>query len=305
MKNSRGYKNSRKKTGCVYYRIGGITIQIEADLPIGENTFHAKLEPFKVSGPGEDTVCIRHHFSLPNLKVKDLGENIYYKPPWSIYKKKDSWIYLGISADRGEADLHRIAVFNNDHSRAEIYHPDELSFKKGNIPSLTLFATDQILIAKLLANRQGFYLHSSAVIFGGKGFVFAGHSEAGKSTVTTMMMRHDSEVLCDDRNIIRHNPEGFTVYGSWSHGDIPDISPNSVPLHAILFLEQSRVNQLLRITDKKVIFKKLIACLIKPLETVDWWEKELDLLWQIAGKVPVYRMLFSKDGNIVDKIKKI
>ncbi|MCD4774451.1 MAG: hypothetical protein K8S15_00190 [Candidatus Aegiribacteria sp.] len=298
-------ENSSKEKRCVYYRIGGITIQVEADQPIRSNTFHTKLEQFKVTGPGEDTVYIRHHFFLPDLKDKDLGENVYHKPPWSIYKKEDFWTYLGIFPDSGVTDLHRVAVFNNDHSRAEIYHPDENAFKKGNSTSLTFLPTDQIFVARLLADRKGCYLHSSAVIYNGKGLTFAGHSEAGKSTVTAMMQKHGAEVLCDDRNIIKQGPEGFTVYGSWSNGDILDISASYVPLHAIFFLEQSKVNQLVRISDKKVIFKKLVEYLIKPMGTFDWWEKELELLDQIAGKVPVYMMLFNKGDEIIDSIKKI
>ncbi|OGC41578.1 hypothetical protein A2548_00010 [candidate division WOR-1 bacterium RIFOXYD2_FULL_41_8] len=304
-KENKKYKENWRKNHRRYYQIGGITIQVEADLPITEETFHPKLNPFKVAGPGKDTVHVHHHFALPDLTNKDLGERLYSKTPWSIYKKGDSWIYLGISPTTGEKDLHRVAVFNKDHSRGEIYHKDDTSFKKGGMTSLTLFATDQILVGRLLADRQGCYLHSSAVILEGKGLMFVGHSEAGKSTTTRMMMEHGAEVLCDDRNIVRSNPEGFTVYGTWSHGDVPDISAKTAPLHTIFFLEQSKENQLTRLTDKKAIFKKLIACLIKPFETTDWWEKELDLLEQIAEKVQVYRMEFDKSGAIVDKIKAV
>jgi hypothetical protein len=140
------------------------------------------------------------------------------------------------------------------------------------------------------------------VIFNGKGLMFVGHSEAGKSTISLMLKEH-AELLCDDRNIVRAEEGGFRVYGTWSHGDVPDISPNSAPLHAIFFLEQSKENQLIRITDKKTIFKKLVACLIKPAETTEWWAKELDILEQITQQVPVYRMLFDKSGEIVEQIK--
>lgn len=304
-KEDRQYKENWKKMNRRHYQIGGITIQVESDLPITDKTFHPKLEPFRVAGPGADTVHIHHHFDLPDLEKKDLGERVYSKAPWSIYKKGDSWIYLGISPTSGEDDLHRVAVFNKDHTRGEIYHQDEKSFRKGGMTSLTLFATDQILVGRLLADRKGCYLHSSAVILDGKGLMFVGHSEAGKSTTTLMMMKNGAEVLCDDRNIVRSTPEGFQVYGTWSHGDVPDISPDIAPLHAIFFLEKSQDNQLIRITDKKMIFKKLVACLIKPLETTDWWEKELDVLEEIATRVSVYRMLFDKSGEIVEKINQV
>lgn len=299
------YRENWQKTHRVFYQIGGITIQVEADLPITENTFHPKLDAFKVSGPGEDTVYIRHHFALPDLEGKDLGERIYSKPPWSIYKKGDAWIYLGISPTAGEKDIHSVAVFNKDHNRGEIYHTDNKVFKKGDLTALTLFPTDQILVGRLLADRQGCYLHSCGIVLDGKGLLFVGHSEAGKSTTSLMMKNAGGEILCDDRIIVRKQPEGFRIYGTWSHGDVPDVSANSTPLHVIFFLEQSKENQLIRITDKKAIFKKLIACLIKPAETTEWWEKELSVLEQITQKVPVYRMLFDKSGVIVGKIKEI
>ena len=258
-----------------------------------------------MTGPGADTVYISHHFSLPNLEGKGLGDKIYSKAPWSIYKKGDSWIYLGISPTTGEKDLHRIAVFNRDHTRGQIYHKDEDSFKNGNLTSLTLFATDQILVARLLADREGCFLHSCGVIYNGKGLLFVGHSEAGKSTTSRMLMEHGGEILCDDRNIIRQEKEGFRLYGSWSHGDVPEISANSAPLHAIFVLEQSKENKITLIEDKSAIIKKFIACLIKPLETADWWHKELKVLEEIVQKVPVYRMQFDKSGMIVDQLKAV
>lgn len=303
-KENKKYRENWQKTHRVFYQIGGITIQVDADIPIEEGTFHPRLDAFKVAGPGQDTVYIRHHFAFPDLEGKDLGERIYSRPPWSIYKKGESWIYLGIHPTDGEKDLHRIAVFNRDYSRGEIYNKDDTLFKKRGHTALTLFPTDQILVSQLLADRQGCYLHSSAVILNGKGLMFVGHSEAGKSTISLMLKEH-AELLCDDRNIVRAEAGGFRVYGTWSHGDVPDISPNSAPLQAIFFLEQSKENQLIRITDKKAIFKKLVACLIKPAETTEWWEKELSVLEQITQKAPVYRMLFDKSGVIVGKIKEI
>ncbi|MGA8181463.1 MAG: hypothetical protein WB792_15475, partial [Desulfobacterales bacterium] len=70
---------------------------MESDLPITDSTFHSKFKLFEVEGPGEDTICIRHHFSIPEIDDWDLGKEIYRKPPWAIYKNGDSWIYLGIS----------------------------------------------------------------------------------------------------------------------------------------------------------------------------------------------------------------
>lgn len=148
-------------------------------------------------------------------------------------------------------------------------------------------------------------MHSCGLVWNDKGLLFVGHSEAGKSTTSRMLQQHGAEILCDDRIIIRKKADGFRIYGTWSHGDVPNISPQNVPLHALFFLEQSKDNQLIKLDDRKEIVKRLLACLIKPLVTADWWEKELELIAMIAQDVPCYRMLFDKSGTIVDSIREV
>jgi len=80
-----------------YYEIGGLTIRIEADLPISETTFDPKFTPFETDGPGSDNMVIRHHFCLPSFENFDPGFEVYRKAPWRIYKKPESWIYVVVS----------------------------------------------------------------------------------------------------------------------------------------------------------------------------------------------------------------
>ena len=297
------FKKDWEKNHRRYYQCAGITIQVDSDLPITDRTFHPKFKLFEVHGPGEDTITIRHHFGLPDLNGNDLGKEVYRKPPWAIYKKGDSWIYTGISPTRGDESIHRVAVFNCDHTRVRIYNDQtrEDSFIKGDLHSLTLFPTDQILLARVLADREGCYLHSSGVILDGNGLLFVGHSDAGKSTIATML-RDRVEILCDDRMIIRKRTDGFRIYGTWSHGDVPDVSPSSAPLTAIMFLEQAPENRIILVDDRKAITRRLLACLIKPFETADWWAKTLRLVERMAREVPCYVLKFDRSGGVVDLI---
>jgi len=298
------FKENWRNNNRRYYRIADITIQVESDLPINNGTFHSKFKHFEASEQGKDTISIRHHFSLPDLNGRDLGKEFYRRPPWAVYRKGDSWVYLGISPTRGDKRLHRVVVFNCDHTRARIYNDKEKTFLKGNLHSLTLFASDQILLGRILADREGCYLHSCGVNFKGKGLLFAGHSEAGKSTMATML-KGKAEILCDDRIIIRNQPQGFKIYGTWSHGDVPDISANSAPLKAIMFLEKADENRLILLKDKKEITKKILACLIKPLVTADWWDKTLSLIEKISARVPCYVLKFDKSGKAVDLLREL
>lgn len=303
-KENRARKEAMLRDNRRYFRIGGITIQVDSDLPFSDTTFNPKFASFRVDGPGEDTVSIRHHFNLPDLPEENRGKELYRKSPWAIYRKGRSWIYTGIPTDGSVSPIYRVAVFSDDHRSGRIYNdkPYDDNFRNGNLGSLTMFSSDQILIARLLADRNGFFLHSCGAVMDEKGFLFVGHSEAGKSTTARMIMPH-AEILCDDRNIVRRNDDGWTVYGTWCHGDVPDVSSRSAPLHAILFIEKSDVNRIIQINDRREIVRRLLACVIRPFVTADWWEKTLTLVEQMAREVPCYRMQFDKSGAIVAELK--
>ncbi len=117
------------------------------------------------------------------------------------------------------------------------------------------------------------------------------------------MLHGRAETLCDDRVILRRRPEGFKIYGTWSHGEIPDVSPNSALLRAILFIEKYEGNRILQIADRSQKIKKIIELIIRPLLTADWWEKTLDLAEKIADEVPCYTLFFDKSGKVADLLR--
>jgi hypothetical protein len=321
-----------------YYQIAGITIRLESDLPITDTTFHPKFKHFEVNRPGKDTITIRHHFSIPDLSNWDIGKEVYRKPPWAIYRNGPSWFYLGIGGNGGrtikgswpgirhhlyqrsrqkpkgvgsipsgpvrEDNIQQLAVFKHDYSDITIYNETERTFRRGNLHSLTFFPTDQILLGRVLAKREGCYIHASGVVLDGKGILFVGHSDAGKSTMVTML-RDQAKILCDDRIIVRRWPTGFKIHGTWSHGDVSDVSADAAPLRAILFLKQDRENRLIHLDRKQEAIGALLACLIKPLVTADWWEQMLSLVDQIAHEVPCYSLHFTKNGEVVDLLRRL
>ena len=264
-------------------------MRVESDLDFDTIKFKDEFAPFAVEGPGDDNVTLRHYFELPDLTGKDLGEELYRKAPWAISRQKNgAWIYRGISPDGTNTNLHRVAMFSADHTHGTIYSPprDLEYIRKDGWYSLSLFPTDQIWLAPLLADRNAVLMHSAAAIVNGQGLVFVGHSEAGKST--TMEMLKDAarlpkspktsevsvEILCDDRNVIRKwdprpNPPvrdrrgRWRVHGTWSHGTTADVSGASAPLRAILFLQQAPRNEITPLTDRKEIWQRLLATLIR------------------------------------------
>ncbi len=293
---TRQFKENWKLDHLRHYQIAGITIQVASDFPITENTFAPKFGAFRVDGPGEDNIYLRLKSPIPPPSELNLGTEIYRNPPWAIYQGHRGVVYLGISSDESSVDPWSMAIFETDHSQGTIYRKQEI-YEKGGLGALTSLPTDQILLARILADRQGCYLHASGIVMDGQGLLFVGHSGAGKST-TLKMLRGSGEILCDDRVILRRWTEGFKIHGTWSHGELPDVSPTSAPLRALLFLEKANVNELIPIVDKKERFHRVLAYVVKPLVDASWWEKILPLAERIAAEVPIYRLRFDKSGQL-------
>jgi hypothetical protein len=288
-----------------YYNIAGMTLAVSSDLPIRGETFHPKFKQFAVQRPGEDVVHLHHHFHLLDVSKSEPGKKVYEKPPWKIYAANNRFTYVWMPSNENANGFRRAGVFSLDHTQGVLYNDEsnQKVFHDGNAGSLTLFPTDQILLARLLADRKGCILHATGMIMDGDGLLFAGHSDAGKSTLS-LMMKQRATILCDDRNIVKKETDGFKLYGTWSHGDVEAVSADSAGLKGILFLQQAQENSLVKIEDRSIIVKKLLACLIKPYATQTWWNRTLDLVKEIVREVPCYALCFDKSGEVVELLEK-
>ncbi len=290
-----------------YYQIGGITIELVSELPITDNTFHSKFSAFETAIPSDEKMIIEHRFKWEEDTLPSSEDDPFYSNgAWKIIQSGNRIIYKWINPNPPHDNILRKAVCDREHSHIIIFNDSSLKKKylDGNLISLSMFPTDQILIGPYLAYKHGCILHSLGIILHNSGYLFLGHSEAGKSTMAGIM-KDEAEILCDDRNIIRKTSDGYQLYGTWSHGDVTDISPNSCGLKAIFFLEKSQKNVIEPISDKKTLVPKLLACLIRPVSTSDWWNRSIDIIVDVSNTIPCYILKFNKDPEIINLINNI
>lgn len=286
--------------------MAGISLELISELPMTDQTFDTKFDTFKADGPMEENIILNHYFKKPdNLPENSTQKQVYFKPPWAVYQSENKWIYRWINHEPPHETYFRTAIANTEHTVLDIYNDQDMKkkFQQGGLTSLTMFPTDQILMGRVLAHKNGCIIHSLGISMDNQGLLFVGHSSAGKSTMAGIM-KQGATILCDDRNIIRKTNNTYTLSGTWSHGDVCDVSSKTVPLKAILFLEKSDKNQILPIKDAYASFERLLACLIKPLETQDWWDKSLNFLSSVCQNIPCYILRSNKSDQTYQFIKK-
>ncbi|MFX0093444.1 MAG: hypothetical protein ACFFBD_16955 [Candidatus Hodarchaeota archaeon] len=295
-----------------YYQIGGVTIQLEANFLLTDNTFRPKFTPFRVEEPGHDVIKIQHKITHSHVRINNLGEEVYRNPPWRVYENENGWIYLSYNkyiknSKLRELPTYQMVVINHDYSNSVLYHYGEKLhnyIQKGNLNSLSILPTDSLILAHVFAERDGLFFHSSGVKMDNQGFLFLGPSGAGKSTIASFFIDH-ADVLCDERLLLRKEEENFRMYGTWSHGSLPIVSPSSAPLKAMMFLEKASENRIILLHNKKDILYKLLQRLIRPFETPHWWNKIFSLLDALIHQVPAYIVQFDKSGKVVDLIRNL
>ena len=144
-----------------------------------------------------------------------------------------------------------------------------------------------------LLRFSGMLLHSSALEYGGRAYLFSGPSTVGKSTHTRQWQKTfgaDVRVFNDDKPALRCVEGQWYAYGTpWCGKD--GINENrKVPLAGICFLKQARENRIRRLTAFEAVGKicsqtvynlykqenmdRMLSCVDALVQDIPVWELE-------------------------------
>ncbi|HJU88148.1 MAG TPA: hypothetical protein VJ672_02070 [Gemmatimonadaceae bacterium] len=153
------------------------------------------------------------------------------------------------------------------------------------------FPLDEYLATRLLGRRGDIPLHACLVAEGEDGFIFAGHSGAGKSTIAALAESAGAEVLSDDRTILEIDGDIVRGWGTPWHGSYKRGNPRSAVVRGVFLLVQDTMNEV-RPLSQAAAFGELFVRTVQPTIVSSEVEKLVDSLERIVGMVPMATLHF-------------
>ena len=143
-----------------------------------------------------------------------------------------------------------------------------------------------------LLDYNGFYLHSSAVVWEGKAYLFSGDSGMGKSTHTRLwqsVFGSGARVINDDKPALRLIDGVWYAYGTpWCGKDGININEKA-PVAGVCFLKQAPHNAIRRLSSREAL-----ECILR--QTLRKFDNPAPLyavmghLDQFLKRIPVYEL---------------
>lgn len=158
---------------------------------------------------------------------------------------------------------------------------------------------DEQIFLNRLAHLGCGLIHSSAVEYDGKMYMFCGKSGAGKSTTGEIWKRNGHTLLNDDRIVVRMD-DGIAKGAStpW-HGSVPEIIPAMLPLGGIFHLTQATENRL-RPMDYFEGLTQLMANAIAPFYLESSMNRLIEAYAAVMEQVPAYELFFTPDDRAME-----
>ena len=153
----------------------------------------------------------------------------------------------------------------------------------------------------VLARQGGFLLHAASAIRNGKAFLFAGVSEAGKTTISRLAPR-DATLLTDEISYVRKRDAGYVAYGTPFTGELAKLGENvSAPIAGLYLLAKGAENRIDRIPPAEAA-RSLLANLLFFAEDEELVQATFHSAFEFVSRVPVSRLTFVPDARVWELI---
>lgn len=294
------------KNSSIYLSIADIQIDLKSPLSSAELRIDGLLEPFfgKPRNPA-GRILLEWEESAEILQGE--GELVYDPGViWRMFKNGETWCAEISYADRTAAcrkeEVRCLLFANNSWDRVTL---TERRFGNG-WHSLLALGAGELMVRSAMVLSDGIVLHAAGIDDNGHGIVFSGHSGAGKSTQLGFWIHEPGVIpMTDDRVAIRTLGKGGAVCYGTPWGGMPHIASNhSVPLKALILLEQDVENRMTLLSPEKAA--AMLAC----RAFLPYWDRSLMQraflnLDRLVKNTPVYLLRCRAEPSVVDFVRSV
>jgi hypothetical protein len=306
-------------------RIGGVTLNVCSDDPRLNLYTHGSARGFLVSdGPADVQVRVgygdlRGLTEGPALFDSGALWKVYRKaceqgnppqssaigahpglsPPKTILERGANYLFRFTSPAYG-AIPYKQACFTPEFTAGEVLlHHDYFSHNRPLDP--LEYPLDELLMMNLLAQGRGVEVHACGVEGpDGRGYLFVGHSGAGKTTMARLWETAGvTRILSDDRIILRRLEGQIWMYGTPWHGEAQLASAARAPLSRIFLLEQRPGNGLVPLARPAAV-ARLMACSFVPFDNPSGLDFALAFYQNLTEVIPCCELEFAPDSQVVE-----
>lgn len=160
----------------------------------------------------------------------------------------------------------------------------------------------RIVHTLLLARQGGFLVHAASAIRGGKAFLFAGVSGAGKTTISRLAPP-DTTLLTDEISYVRREANQYLACGTPFAGELGRAGENvSAPLCGVFLLEKGLQNRIEPLVDAEAI-RRLLRNILFFAEDPELVQLVFQSACEFVSLVPVRRLEFVPDPAVWEIIR--
>ena len=246
----------------------------------------------------------------PNISFKATVEPLesLYQIPDGAEKLVDGYVHMtyrhggSIHFFQTPDDVVTYVRINDDYSECVL----NLEPKYNDVPEFRELITTAVMfdIRKILTGRlaldRGLCIHSCVINYNGNGILFSAVSETGKTTHAHLWQEvfPGTEIINGDNGFCRVLDGVPYVFGSPWCGDSNEYMNKSVPIKAIVFLEQAEENSIERLCALDAFMRFSARCYM-PLWDKDLVAKAMDTVEYITHEVDCFLLKCLPDRDAV------
>jgi hypothetical protein len=160
----------------------------------------------------------------------------------------------------------------------------------------------RILHTLILAKQGGFLVHAASAIRGGRAFLFAGVSGAGKTTISRLAPS-DAALLTDEISYVRRAGHGYEAWGTPFAGELARVGENrAAPLSTLFLLEKGQENRIEEVAAADAV-RLLLRNILFFAEDSELVNLVFRSACEFVEKVPVRRLIFVRDQSVWEMIR--